>query len=367
MLRHSDVHVINEITGHFDLVEKIDPESLTHFLSCLPSNHGPLLPNLRELWWEGRSSHSDPFLLQSLPFLSHSLHTLRISSDDEESSPATRLQLIRGLAGRPDLTLSSLCLGDLDIDDHPNLPSAIRSLLDAQKCLQSVTLPTFDMGPDTIGLLNLPDLRELSITLNLVNPSELETFLLNLASRCHSLEMLDLFFYAVVVSTPAINFKTITPLLQASNLSKLTLRSIPSSSILLHAAEVTAMGRAWPNMESLRIPSSVPISVLSSYAHNLPKLDSLHTKITFDDDNIVFDASTPKFSSLHDLSLIGDPSEDRLLQVSAYLSWICPRKTLIHWLTKHWRRIEKGIQLGHQLQEATTARMAGLLQQAAAN
>lgn len=340
-------------------MEHIDSDSFTHLLSCLPSGHGPLVPNIRKLRWSGIAADSGPFPLQVLPFLSSSLRSLRIGSDDEEALPTTLLRMIRGITGRPDLALSHLHLGRLYYDEDHDLQSAIGALLVAQSGLQSVALHNFEVGPIAFGILSLPGLRELDVAMMRLSAEELETFLGNLASRCLSLETLHLLIYPTIDSEPPFSFEVISPLLQARKLSKVTIRSAFGHSVPLQEAEIVAMGRAWPYLESLNVSGTIPISLLSLYAYNHPKLVSLDAQLTFPGDDPVFDASTPTFRSLRNLHLSGDPPKDRLLDIGAYLSWVCIPATSIKWSSKHWGAIEKAVQLGRGLQDATATRLEG--------
>lgn len=99
-------------------IEKIDPNSLMHLLSCLPPTHGPLLPNLQKLVWTGQCD--DEFFPQALPFISPSLRSLHVVTEGTLFAGAHMCLMIQGLAGRPDINLTDLNF-DIWMEDHQSL------------------------------------------------------------------------------------------------------------------------------------------------------------------------------------------------------------------------------------------------------
>lgn len=349
VLEHSDITEAG--------VELIDTDSLLQLLSCLPANHGPLLPNLQKLTWAG--SCSDAFLPQVLSFLTPSLQFLHVYTDDERCSYEARCRTIRGIAGRPDLKLSYLHLG-LDIDDDRDVAAALASLLKAQKSLQCIDLPAFNAAsPIAIALSGLQQLRELDTTMHFSSPSSLESFLSALAGGCPALKTLRLIIYGESADDLlTLSFGSITPLLRARMLSNL--RLYHRQTISLQGTDIVALGEAWPRMESLNISAAVPISLLPNYAESFPKLTSLNIKLTFPE-MPVFDPSTPAFRSLRKLYLSGEPPEQGLPGIGAFLSWVCPLTTTIYRsnygaAASRWDVITETMEVGHRLQTAAVSR-----------
>lgn len=362
VLNHSDFGSTVRVESQGD---KIQPESLTQLLSCLPFNHGPLLPNVRELTWT--SYRGDEFYTQALSFLSPPLHTLRICSEDDESAPTPRLHMIQGLAGRPDLNLSRLDL-HIDLEDHSSLSSATASLLKAQEQLQNVALRQFHLsGPIARALPNLPGLRELSASVVFTDSHQLGVFFSNLAAGCRALEGLRLRIHPPSDSDPLeLSFRPIAPLLQMYALSALHLTGphYPENActISLQETNIVAMGEAWPYMKHLELSSPTPISLLPIYAKCFQALESLRiTLILHPASN--FNMSTPKFRSLRKLSIEGNLSRTGGPAIAAFLSWLCPAKTKFDHLgngTRHsaqWAALIEMVRIGHQLQEATAGQM----------
>lgn len=335
-----------------------------HLLSCIPSGHGPLLPNVKGLIWS--SCHDDRFL-QVLPFASSSLRTLWIVSETNTREGPSICQMFQGLAGRPDLRLKRLVIV-LEIDEDPGLPSGIASLLLAQsRQLEDIHTGYIGAGPQSpvaLALLVLNQLRTLDTALGCANPVELETFLSKLSAGCPMLEDLNL---CLSVTTPPdpLPFRVISPLLQVKNLMKLRLRS--ENGLLILEEDIAKMGKAWARMQDLYIPCPTPIATLSLYAqHFSQELRTLIVNLNFPKCP-VFDASTPTFPSLHTLTVTGDPPQAWLAQIAAFLCWVCGPKTNIDYRDFHdrtrarWRSIKDIVQVGRRLQEATVSRMGSNL------
>lgn len=299
---------------------------------------------MRDLSWRGYND--DAFYPQVLAFISPALQSLHICSENDDPASVPRWLMVQGLAGRPDLKL----------EGHDGLPSATASLLKAQKRLKIVALQEFRLpGPIALALQTLQDLRELDASVRPSSSHDLEVFFANLSTGCPSLGSLHLLIHPTEAE-PRLSFKSIKPLLQARMLSNLSFTPFFDLSTPLQEADIAAMGKAWPYMESLSISGTIAIQLLTAHAFHLPKLTSLKTKLTFDVDP-VFDAFTPTFHSLRNLCVSGEPPEGMLLRIGAYLSWVCPPGVLESSGSKHWNSIEKIVEMGHQLQEAAVTRM----------
>lgn len=335
---------------------KFHPRTLTHLLSCLPSGHGPLLPNIKELSWLARWDDGE-FLLQVLPFISRSVNSLRIGTEGEPPAATPSCQMLCGLAGRPDLRLSRLDIA-FDMSDDPELPPAAAALLEAQSYLRELKIEGVQVGPQGPIALALPSLRclrKLDADLTCATSSELEDFLARLSAGCPFMEDFDV---GILVSgmPRMLPFQTISPLLKAKNLRKLQIQVAHGISIA--DADIVKMGGAWAQMRDLHVVCSIPISSLSTYARSFSyTLRSLVAKLTFPQPP-TFDSSTPTFPSLRMLTIAGDPPQTFLPQIAAYLCWVTPPATEIHIQGRQdWGRVTEMLSIGRHLQDATTSRI----------
>lgn len=307
----------------------------------------------------GLVAYGDAFLSQILLFLSPSLRSLHISSEDEEDNDVRRTHIIQGIAGRPDLNLSSLHLGGLQLPEGPGISSTIGTLLAAQKSLRVVTLLRAEAtGPIASALPSLRELCELHInSVHYATPMELKSWLSNLASGCPVLKTLHLSVGHESGDDVAATFMHIKPILQARNLSTLELSYGYGVKIQLQKKDIVAMGKAWPCMKSLDISSFVPIALLPLFADSFPTLRSLSTEVTIFQ-TPTFDESTSTFCSLDTIDLQGEPPALGLLGIAAFLSWVCPPgvKTKTP-PSNRWAVIKETIGVGHKLQRATVGRM----------
>lgn len=120
------IHHLN----HRNKGERISADSLIHLISCIPAQHGPLLPNLQQITCGGIDDRT--FCSQLLPFLSPSLRALAVCMESlfrpGEVLAGGCSRMLRSLAGRAEISLFQLDLRYLSEGD-PTLTTTIASTL----------------------------------------------------------------------------------------------------------------------------------------------------------------------------------------------------------------------------------------------
>lgn len=178
---------------------------------------------------------------------------------------------MEGIAGRADLRLTHLSVVTRMVDEA-DVAKACAVLLESQPSLASIEIyPWKAAGRFGQHLTGMRLLRNLGGQLVFNEESEIKSFFQNLAQGCPRLEIVDVNIESLVEDGPeeVLQFRTLQPLLQAKQMKLISVYSC-FNAILIGNDDVTAMGKAWPKMESLRIPSSAPVSILSTFAHAFP-------------------------------------------------------------------------------------------------
>lgn len=345
---------------------QISNDTLLNLISCLPLGHGPILPNITHIDWDcNRPKSQFSFFSHILPLASPSLRSLYLAVRGHASLIPSFSHALEGLAGRTDVRISEIWV-NYYLDQSPVSSQALAAFLASQTRLETVAVYHFTVSsPIGESLGRLKRLSSFRGGIFLGERFELEAFCTHLALGCPLLASLDLNLVRLSEveeeRLEPLQFAPLKPLLLSTGLNNLSVNF--DGGIVICCDDIADMGAAWTQLNLLAITFTTPISTLSEFArHFSPALQYLSLTATFPECPS-FDASTPIFSSLEDLTITGSVPPEMAADVAAVLSWVCPPTIDFTFYGEHdaraeevWKRVRDMAKIGHRLQTAAVER-----------
>ncbi|KAG8911283.1 hypothetical protein FRC01_005798, partial [Tulasnella sp. 417] len=306
---------------------------------CLENE--PLLPNVQAISWAVLGDIANLPLI--LPFISPSLKSLTLdvyASDSEEEGDPVR-QLFDGLTASPGLNLESFNFEKPELGAR--IVKRLVSFLERQPNLKGFGLSSDPyLEPRTIqGMLfsNLPTgLRELNVEVEFHDKNEYVALIQTILKRLPDLRVLELVLTSHPDSWNLSDFKSLSPLLQNTNLEELTL--YVSEEIHFDTRDIYALGKALPHMAQLdlrlhysSLPAlKIPASSLIDFAIAFPNLRVLTTDISCTDIPLAplegdksAEPDAPNLSNLRILNVgTSSLSQDDVTRMAKFLATLGP-------------------------------------------